>query len=336
MSRDDTRLILRDVPVFLWIFGLIFAGIGVLMLVESRREPAMALALVALGLGFLLFTSLLTITADRTTRTLTLDYRSILRHVVKQLSFDEIAAFNVERSSGSKGSTFRVSVVRKDGKVIPFHSYSSTGSGRKERQAGMLRDFIGVAQPQPQVDEIHETEGVRWQVRPIGTSGPTGARWHSADFTTPGVFLFIAQKAQGQASGGFLASLGSMFFKQAISMYGFQAHDTPGIDKAGGLAPLDPALEQHFMAFTNDPASARQLLNPNVTAPLAEWAGRYPLKQFQMGSGAGQLVAMFSPTGVYLANLNLSQPGQKDELAALGTKLVKSQGSGRLSSSASL
>jgi hypothetical protein len=118
-----------------------------------------------------------------------------------------------------------------------------------------------------------------------------------------------------------------MFIKKAIAAYGFQADDTPGLNQAAALAPLDPALEPHFMAYTNNPASARHMLNPGAAMPLAAWAGRYPLKQFQMGSNSGQLVMLFGPNGVYLATMNRLLPDQANELAALGVELVKSQSS---------
>jgi hypothetical protein len=329
MNRNDSQLVLHDIPIFLWVFGLIFAGVGAFILFQGERAPAVALILVAFGLGALLFTSALTITADRITRTLKLEYRSALLQTFKQVSFDDIAGINVERGVSRNQGAYRAVVTRKDGQVIPFRSYFSSGSRRKERQASQLRDFIGVQAPQSHVAEIRETNGVHWQIQPMAVGGSTRTRWYSPDFKTPGVFLFVAQKVQGQATGGFLASLGSMFFRQAISMYGFQADDTPGLDQAATLAPLDPALEPHFMAFTSDPASARQMLNSRAVVPLADWAGRYPLKQFKMGSRSGQLVMLFGPNGAYLATLNLLQPDQVNELAALGVELVKSQGSSR-------
>ena len=94
------------------------------------------------------------------------------------------------------------------------------------------------------------------------------------------------------------------------------------------LAPLEPALERHFMAYTNSSASARQLLNSRVAAQLADWGARYPLKQMQRGSGHGQLMALFGPTGICLATLNLLQPSHAHELVSLGVELVKSQSAG--------
>jgi hypothetical protein len=348
MNRTDFQLVLHDVPVFLWFFGLIFAGVGTLVLREGR-VPAMGFILVAIGLGVLLFPSILTVTADRITRTLKLEYRSALRHTLKEVSFDEIAGINVERSTshsrGSFGFVYRVVLKRKDGQLIPFHPYSSSGSGRKERQVRQLRDFIGVqgfdttpplyAALQSQAAEIRETDGVRWQIKPIAMGSSVGACWFSPDFKTPGVFLFVAQKAEGQASGSLLASLGSMFFRQSISMYGFQAEDTPGIDQAAALSPLDPPLEPHFMAFTNAPDSGRQILNSRAVTALAGWAGRYPLKQFQRASHFSQLVMLIGPQGIYVAISNLSQPDHVNELTTLGVEVVKSRSGWReISSSA--
>jgi hypothetical protein len=293
--------------------------------------------------GFLLFSSVLTITADRMTRTLKLDYRSALRHTLKQVPFDEIAGINVERRvSGKVGFTYRLTLLRKDGQVIPFRSSSSSGWKGKERRAGQLREFLGIQDSNripagilpaelSRAAEIHETNGVHWRIQPMATAGssaPTGARWHSPDFKTPGIFLFVAQKTEGQPSRGFLASLGSMFIRQALSLHGFSPEDTPCLEQAVTLAPLEQALERHFMAYTNSPSSAHQLLNSRVAAQLEDWAGRYPLKQLQRGSGYGQLMTLFGPNGVYLATLNLLQPNQAHELVSLGVELVKSQSAG--------
>lgn len=343
MNSERSAFVLRDIPVFLWIFGLIFMGVGILVIYEGGPPKLLALIFIAVGLGALLFTSVLTITADRITRTLKLESRSALRHTLIQVSFDEIIGINVERriSSGRNGSSsvYRLALLRKDGQVVPFRSYSSSGYKKKERWALQLREVIGIQDSNrtppgmvpvelSQATEIHETNGVRWQIHPLTTqssSAPTGARWFSPDFKTPGIFLFLAQKAEGQASGGFLASLGKMFIRQALSSHGFSPEDAPGFDQAITLEPLNPAIDRHFIAYTNSPDWARRLLNSGVAAQLAEWAGRYPLKQFQSGSHYCQLMTLFGPNGVYAATLNLLQPSQTYELVSLGVALVRSQ-----------
>ena len=343
MQHNDSQLVIRDVPIIQLVLGILFASVGTLVL--SYGGPLVFGGIfAAVGAGFLLCSSVLTITADRMTRTLKLDSRSALRHTLQQVPFDEIAGINVERraSSGVRGFTYRLTVLRQDGQVIPFRSSSSSGWQGKERRAGRLREFIGIQDSNripagilpaelSRAAEIHETNGVHWRIQPMFTassSAPTGGRWHSPDFKTPGIFLFVAQKAEGQPSQGFLASLGSMFIRQALSLHGFSPEDTPGLEQAVTLAPLEPALERHFMAYTNSPSSAHQLLNSRVVAQLADWAARYPLKQPQRGSGYGQLMTLFGPNGVYLATLNLLQPSQAHELVSLGVELVKSQCAG--------
>jgi len=266
-----------------------------------------------------------------------------LRRTSKQVPFDEIDGINVERSvAPRRGFIYRLTLLRKDGQVIPFRSYGSSGWKGKEMRAGQLREFLGIQDSNripagvlpaelARAAESHETNGVHWRIQPMYTassSAPTGARWHSPDFKTPGIFLFVAQKAEGQPSQGFLASLGGMFIRQALSLHGFSPEDTPGLEQPVPLVPLEPALERHFMVYTNAPASAHRLLNSRVVAQLADWAARYPLKQFQKGSGNGQLMTLFGPNGVCLATLNLLRPDQAHELVSLGVELVKSQSAG--------
>jgi hypothetical protein len=348
MQQNDSQLVIRDLPIFQWAFGILFAGVGTLV-IHQGGPPVFGGIFTAVGVGFLACSSVLTITANRMTRTLKLDYRGALRHTWKQVLFDEIAGINVERGASPKrGFAYRLTLLRKDGQVIPLRSSSSSGWKGKERRAGQLREFLGIQDSNSipagilpaelsRPAEIHETNGVHWRIQPMYTassSAPTGARWHSPDFKTSGTFLMVAQKAEGQPSQGFLASLGNMFIRQALSLHGFSPEDTPGLEQAVTLAPLEPALERHFMAYTNSSSSAHQLLNSRVAAQLADWAARYPLKQVRSGSGYSQLMTLFGPNGIYLATLNLLQRNQAHELVALGVDLVKSQsaGMGRFSS----
>ncbi len=330
MNGCDSRLVLRDIPIFSFIFGLAFAAFGGFSLYQDG--PIIMLLFFGIGLAFLLFSSVLKVTADRVNRSLKLEYRSALLHSCKEFSFEEIAGIGVQTAIGSKGGrTYRVALKRKDGQLIPFRSSSSSGSKRKEQIAAKLRDFLGVpafdssaagmafAALSVYMDKLQESDGVHWQIQPVGS-----ARWYSPDFKTPGIFLCLAQKAEGQASGGFLASIGSMIFKKLLSNH-FRPEDTPGLDDAITFGPLDPALEPHFVAFSNAPDAARQLLNARVVALLADWAGRYPIRQFQKMSNYGLVKVLIGPGGVYLAPTELLQPHQVSELAALGSALVRSQ-----------
>jgi hypothetical protein len=243
MQQNDSQLVIRDVPIFQWVFGILFVGVGTLV-ISQGGPPVFGGIFAAVGGGFLLFSNVLTITANRMTRTLKLDYRSALRHTWKQVPFNEIAGINVERRVGPKrGFTYRLTLMREDGQVIRFRSSGSSGWKGKERRAVQLREFLGIQDSNriptgilpaelSRAAEIHETNGVHWRIQPMYTassSTPTGVRRHSPDFNTPGTFLFVAQKAEGQPSQGFLASLGSMFIRQALSLHGFSPEDTPGL-----------------------------------------------------------------------------------------------------------
>ena len=166
---------------------------------------------------------------------------------------------------------------------------------------------------------LQETDGIHWTIQPTGAG-----RWHSPDSRTEGFFLCLAQKAENQASGGLLASVGGMIFRKLLASR-FQPEETPGLDRAAAFGPLDPALEPHFMAFSNDSDAARRVLNPATAGLLAGWAGRYPVRQLRRPSGFGPLTVLFGPGGVYVAPSEPLQPSQVDELTALGTALVRSQ-----------
>ena len=336
MQQNDSQLVIRDFPILQWVFGILFAGVGALI-IHQGGPPVFGGIFAAVGAGFLLFSSVMTIIVDRKTQTLKLDYRSALRHTWEQVFFDQIAGINVERKVGPKrGFTYRLILLRTDGQEIPFRSSSSSGWKGKERRAAQLREFLGIQDSNripvgilpaelTQPAEIHETKGVYWRVQPMYTansSAPTGVRWHSPDFKIPGFFLLMMQKAEGQPSQGFLASLGSLFIRQALSLHGFSPEDTPGMEQIVPLAPLELALERNFMAYTNSPSSAHPLLNSRVAAQLADWGARYPLKS-QKGSGYGQLMTLFGPNGVCLATLNLLESNQAHELVSMGVELVK-------------
>ncbi len=123
-----------------------------------------------------------------------------------------------------------------------------------------------------------------------------------------------------------MAALGNALFQQSISLYGFRADDTPNAAQVALLTPVPPLIDFHFTVFTTDQAEARQILNPWTQNPLAEWAQRHPLQQFQPKGSFSQLVVLFSPNGVYVATLGTLQAEQLAELTGLGVEMVRTQG----------
>lgn len=355
----DPELKFREVPIFGWLLGFAGLGWGAYLFMTNAEMRFLGLMVAVAGLLFLLFGYALTVTADKTTGNLILDYRSIFLHSVREIPLNQIETIRVDSSTsqgrkrGTRTTTYRVEAVLKSGERIPFRSYFNGNFFKQEKWAKELRHFlslpeafdetpIGIIRAASKLgsdaariqqeaftgsnSEMRVSDGVNWQVQSFGMGAAPGTRWFSPDFKTQESFLFLAQKVAGQASTGFLASLGKALFKQSINMYGFDAFDTPNIASADMYASLSPTLDQHFSAFTSNPAEAAQILNPWTQQPLAQWGARYPLQQFQSNARFSQLVVLFSPSGLYIATLGILPQDKLDEITSLGIELIKAQG----------
>jgi hypothetical protein len=357
----QNTLTFRDIPFVSWLFGFAFLGTGIYFF-SSQGFSWIFVGAAAIGLIFLLLLWGLTITADKQSRVLRLHYWSLyFLHKTREIPFDEIATIRVNsmRSGTHRGEqtrSFRIEVIRRDNSIVPFRAYYSGGfldSLWKQKMVDRLRAFIGLAEAFDEspvgfmraIGQIaplqaaqqqqaltgsnaqeHVTNGVHWQLQSTAFGAMPATRWFSPDFKMRSGFLFLAQKAAGQSSGGLMAALGNALFQQSISLYGFTPADTPNIAQAAPLSPVPPLIDFNFTAFTNNPAEAREILNPWTQNPLAEWAQRHPLKQFQPSGSISQLVVLFSPNGVYAATLGTLQPDQVTELTDLGVEMVRTQG----------
>ena len=354
----EQELKLREYPIFGWLFGLIAFGYSIYIFITGGTAFIMH-TLVSAGVGLLSFvlSYALTVTADKQTGMLTLDYRSVFHHSVKEIPLNQIQTIFVSSSTsrsskGGRSTTYCVEALLKSGERVPFRAYSSSGSFLKQRWANQLRTFLnleeafdetpmGILRAAPKAGasmaslhqeamtgsnaEMRTTEGVNWQLQSFGLGATPGMRWFSPDFKTQGGFLFLAQVVPGQSSSGLIASLSKTLFKQSIALYGFNASDTPDIDRADTYASLAPKLATHFMAFTNNQTEARQIMNPWAQNPLTAWGTQYPLKQFQSGARFSQIIVLYSPNGVYIATQGVLPPDKLDEITRLGIELVKSQ-----------
>lgn len=353
----------REFPIFNWLIGLASAGYGIFLLVTTLPAGLpTALLFIGFGLFMLLVNYGLTITASKQDQVLRLDYRSLLLHSVKEIPLSEIANIRIDsrsqrtKSSGSSGRsvTYCTILEKKNGEKVPFRSFYSGGFFRKQKIVDGLRTFldlpetldespVGILRAMPEIGkEIaarqqqalagssakeQVTSGVHWQFQPIGMGVNPATRWFSPDFKTQGGFLYLAQKVTGQNStGGFMASLGNMLFKQALSMYGFRADDIPNLDQADAVSSLPGRIEPYFSAFGNLGSETMQILNPWAQTKLADWGERHPLKQLQSSASMSQLSILFSPKGVYLVTMGTLSQEQMDEITNIGIELVKAQG----------
>jgi hypothetical protein len=357
MQNQDS-LKLNDIPFGSWLLGFGSLGAGIYFF-SLQGFSFNTILFGGIGLVLLLVMRGLTITADRNTRTLQLHYWSLyFLQQTREIPFDEIATIRVNsslsmESRGRQSRTYRVEVVRKDGSVVPFRTAYSSGSSGKQKIADQLRAFIGLGQAFDESpvgfiraarqaaagmaadqqealtgpnEQERVTSGVHWQLQSTALGAMPATRWHSRDFKTRGGFLWLTQKVPGQSTGGFMAAIGKALFQKFITLYGFEHDDVPNISQAEMLESISPLLDPHFAAFTNLQAESRQILNTWMQHPLAEWAERHPLKQFQSQGSRSQLVVLFSPNGVYLSVMGVLQSDQVEELTRLGVEMIKTQG----------
>jgi hypothetical protein len=359
MDSQNNKLVIREYPVAFWLIGLVMISIGVFYLFNVNEQVWGAAIWSGIGLLLLLLSNILTITADRITRTLTIQHSGLLSRKSREVQVAEIAAIQVESSrstsssSRSSSPTYRIVVITKGSETIPFTNSFSSGASSKENKARRLREFLGVGGQDMSLGGIfkmatgmaqeafqekqealtgsnaeeHITDGVHWNVQTAAFGGSGITRWFSPDLQCPGGFVYLAQKVQGQGAGmgGLLGGLNKMLYQQTLGLYGFGADDTPGLAGADLLPAFDAGLDSHFGVFTGDPAAARQVLNPWAVAPLVDWGTRYPLKQVQKPGLFGQLVVLFSPRGTYVACMGTLIPEAVEEITNLGVALVKAK-----------
>ena len=60
MRQIDSRLVIREVPVIQWVLGILFAGVGTLVVTQGG-PPVIGGLFAVVGVGFLLFSSVLKI-----------------------------------------------------------------------------------------------------------------------------------------------------------------------------------------------------------------------------------------------------------------------------------
>ena len=352
MQGNSEQLIIRDYPTGSWLFGLVAGGISVFYYLSEKQPIALAIGGGVLLLSILL-ASILTIKVDRAAGLLTLTYRFPLWRSVKQIPLSDIVSIQVERNTSSDEDgtsyTYRVVILLKDNQAVPLRSYYSSGAADKEQTSARLREFIGINESGlPALDmlqtalsavqqggesaiedvgEEHITNGVRWTVETIPSLGGLPiTRWHSTDLPSLEHFVYVVQKIPGQKSlldSKWLQGLNKTLLKQSFKIYGFDEYDTPNLERAEEI-PADPSLASHFFVYSDDPTTARQILNPWTVIPLVNWAVQHPLSR----ENTNQLAVLFGPGGLYLAIQGKIEK-TLNELATLGAELVLAQGGGK-------
>jgi hypothetical protein len=354
----SSRLVIREYPFFLWLFGLAFIVPGIWII---SRPDGMLTGVILLVVGVLfglVLAAVRTITIDRGRMTLTAQHRNLVRNKVREVNLGEVANVVVETSrshtrshSGSRSTTYRIVVLKTDGTTLPLQEEYSSGYSSKARKAKQMCQFLGLPgwedkptnifqaaiQMQAAVSAAQEapaqtgnTSGVAWSISKRGMGGQTVTRWTSLQFSWPDRFLLLMQKPRGSApvigGGGMLGGLSQMIYQQMLTMYGISAAETPGLQQASGLGRPEPELDPDYAVLTSSPGDAGSLLTAWVIHPLRNWADQHPMRTIQASGQPGQLVVLFSPQGLTAAILGTLSQQQTDELVYLGVDLVKAVG----------
>ena len=148
MGNNKNQLTYKDMNFFR-IGGPIFVLVSPVFFSLDKKLPMFVLA----GWGFLifgvlatLFSSTLTVTADKSTRILQLRYSYLLFRQTKEIPFDDIVDIQSQVSRGESGTghstnVYRIVVVLYDGRIMPFRSYF-TQDDSKKKIAAKFRLFI--------------------------------------------------------------------------------------------------------------------------------------------------------------------------------------------------
>ena len=349
---------LKEYPITSVIAGFGLIAGGFYSYFESRQWFIVG-ALLLLGLLALLFAFVLEIKGDSTTRTLSISRRGLIQRYYREFSFNEISTIQLgsRRSTdddGRSSTNYRIEINLKNGEMVPIRKNYSGGRRGKEKKASELREFIGVGGMDssmggmfnaamemakqtvtPQMreeqesitgdqDQIHERDGIRWQLKTLGFGSMAIARWNAIDyFLPPTRFLYLVQKREGQIeipSVGFLDTVQDKLFSQSLKVYGFGEKDAP--NAANALQPkLENQLGELFLAHASDEVLATHILNAQTKALLVDWATKHPAGK----DTSEQMAILFSPTGLYLTMPGYLNAEYLDELAGFGSKLFLAQ-----------
>ena len=128
VKETPTQLNLLSLPIWLWLFGLIFAGIGLAVIT---------------GFG-----KVVTLNCDRVAPVQSncqLKSAGLLGISPQERKLEALEGAKVERSTSSDGAAFRVVLVTNQGEV-PFTEYYSSGENGKQEIATQISTFLGNSQ----------------------------------------------------------------------------------------------------------------------------------------------------------------------------------------------
>lgn len=145
--KTETKLVIRYSRISARYTCLLTASIGIFFIISELRAAQIFYTFILAGIPgiILLLVSDLTVTADRTQKTLTLQYRSALLRRTRVIPFSDILKISVQSHSGRSDdpTQYRLAVDTRK-KIIPFRSLYSSDNSSMGFDAAELEKFIGI------------------------------------------------------------------------------------------------------------------------------------------------------------------------------------------------
>jgi hypothetical protein len=155
--KDNNQFVYKDSNVMRWA-GVLFLVLSPLFFLLFKKDSFSAIGdwtfvlerlgawiFVAISLIMVLFSSNLTISADKSTRMLRLRYGSVFRRT-KDVPFEDIADIQVQTSvftSRARRIGYRLVAVLKNGTMLPFRSYFTRHDNKKQAAVDLRFAVIG-------------------------------------------------------------------------------------------------------------------------------------------------------------------------------------------------
>jgi hypothetical protein len=131
------QVVFRDYPIWHWLSGVMLIVVGAVVGDSSGER----LVIAVVGLAFIAFAAVLTVTVDRRRGILNLHYRSPLRASTEVYPFSAICLVDVAEDD-ERERMYRVELILQSGQVVPLRSWYTVGKWRKERRAQRLRSVL--------------------------------------------------------------------------------------------------------------------------------------------------------------------------------------------------
>ena len=168
ITQSGLRLVAKDTPGCLWLFGLVFVSSGTFVLVAAPLSQEWAgfvgwerTAILAIGIGHLAaglflirYTPATVLELDRTrgTGTHRLRHPGDREWTITQFRLADLRDIGVLQSSDSDGDpAYTVRLVLADGRELRLHAATMNSRGPADQKAGEIRRFVGLSALPPSI-----------------------------------------------------------------------------------------------------------------------------------------------------------------------------------------